>query len=112
MPNENEGEKKNRTFSTLREIQANNNISNTEKLRDQALENILIDLGGTLKGLFSDINPEALILNANAYNDDVELQATMSLLNVALSTFIDDCKKISTIIQIYQKMNERSASDE
>jgi hypothetical protein len=103
---ENEGEKQ-KPLSSLHGSQDHQDISNIEKLRDQELEKILIELGGKLEYLFCDINPENLISNAMIDNSDTELKATISLLKVALSTFIEDCKKINTITKIYQKMNEK-----
>jgi hypothetical protein len=112
MPNKNEGKEKRSAFSSLRELQSHQQSSNAEALRDKELEQILMELGGKLTDLFPDINPETLVPNIDEYTDDEELQATASLLRVALSTFIEDCKKISTIIQIYQKMNERNSGSE
>lgn len=108
MTNNKSGHEKQNAFASLHDMQAHSyQTSMSEELRDQELERIFIDLGGTLKDLFADIDPETLFIDKPEQKDNPSLQATVSLLKVALADFIEDSKKISTIIEIYQQMNEK-----
>jgi hypothetical protein len=107
MPNEHKEPGKNNTFSSLRELQTQQNV---EHQRGQEFEKILKEFGEKLTLVFANVTPATLIPNVNEYTDDTDLKATASLLRIGLTTFIEDCKKINTLTKIYEKMQIKGMS--
>lgn len=64
---------------------------------------LLLELANTFKTLFTKLEPTTITITEPKYNNDPDLQATISLLQVAITTFIEDSKKINLIEQLEQQ---------